>query len=96
MKVLPGGCADGEIIKKTLKMHSKTLPKSMEIDATFVLKRAMKTTWKRVPKRMPQLFKICPKTNPENQPKKKNIFKTCLVKNGKRVIIEGVSALTAA
>ena len=53
MKVLPGGCADGETIKKTLKMHPTTLPKSMEIDATFVFKRTMKTTLKRTPKRVP-------------------------------------------
>ena len=39
----------------------------MEIDATF--KRAMKTTWKRAPKRMPKLSKINPKTVQKLTPK---------------------------
>ena len=79
MKVLPGGCADGEIIQKQSKMHPKTLPKLMEIDATFVLKRAMKTTWKRYPKRVPKLSKIDPKTyqklTPKNDTKKEPFSK---------------------
>ena len=65
---------------RTLKMHPKTFPKSMEIDATFVLKRAMKITWKRVPKRMPKLNKICPKTvqklTPKINPKKDSLSKS--------------------
>ena len=52
----------------------------MKIDATFVLKRAMKTTWKRAPKRVPKLSKINPKTvqklTPKINPKKDPLSKS--------------------